>query len=151
MKVILSEQVPNLGEMGQIVNVKDGYARNYLLPRKLAVRADSGSAKQIEHEKRAIAQREQKKRALAADLAKTLGSLTVEIKTRAGEEDKIFGSVTTQHIAEKLQEMGCEVDRRKIALEEPIKALGVYSVPVHLGSGVTAYVKVWVSGEEESV
>ncbi|HIJ64906.1 MAG TPA: 50S ribosomal protein L9 [Candidatus Hydrogenedentes bacterium] len=149
MKVILRESVPDLGEMGQLVSVKDGYARNYLLPRKLAVRADSGSAKQIEHEKRIIARREEKQRTALGALAGALGGVTVELSVRAGEEEKIFGSVTAQHIAEKLREQGYDVDRKRIALEEPIKTLGVYTVPVHLGSGIDANVKVWVSAQEE--
>lgn len=147
MKVILSENVPNLGEMGTTVKVAAGYARNFLLPRKLAVMAESGSAKQIEHEMRIIRRREEKHLAKMAEYAKTLEALTIEIRVRAGEEDKIFGSVTALHIAEKLQELGHTVDRKSIHLEEPIKALGIYTVPVRLAKGVDANVKVWVAAE----
>src|SRR5690606_29934457 len=124
VKVILSENVPNLGEMGETVRVKDGYARNYLFPRNLAVPAESGSAKQIEHEMRMIKKREEKRKIALREVVKQMEALTVEIKARAGEEDKIFGSVTSAMIAEKMKELGHEVDRRSVKLEEPIKALG---------------------------
>ena len=150
MKVILSEDVANLGKMGATVNVADGYARNFLLPRKLAVRADSGSARQIEHETRVIRRREEKQRAVLAALAKTLEGVTVEIKARAGEEDKIFGSITTAHIADKLAELGHQIDRKTIVLEEPIKSLGIFGVPVRLASGIEATIKVWVTAIEEA-
>ncbi len=147
MKVILSENVPNLGEMGTTVKVASGYARNFLLPRKLAVPAESGSAKQIEHEMRIIRKREEKHRATMAQYAKTLEALTVEIKVRAGEEDKIFGSVTSANIADKLKELGHTVDKKSVHLEEPIKSLGIYSVPVRLAKGIDANVKVSVEAE----
>lgn len=145
MKVILSQDVPNVGKMGAEVKVADGYARNFLLPRKLAVRTDSATAKQIEHEMRIIRRREEKLRAEYAALAKVIEGLTIEIKARAGEEEKIFGSVTSAQIAEKLAEMGHEIDRKTIVLDEPIKSLGIFSVPVKLGHGVEASVKVWVT------
>ncbi len=148
MKVILCENVPNLGEMGATVKVADGYARNYLLPRKLAVSADSSSAKQIEHEMRIIRKREEKVREQLAGVAKQLGGVTVEIKAKAGEEDKIFGSVTTAHIAEGLKALGHVVDRKGIIIEEPIKSLGIYTVSVRLAKGIEATVKVWVTKEE---
>ena len=148
MKVILCEDVSNIGEMGATVTVADGYARNFLLPRKLAVQADSASAKQIEHELRIIGGREEKKREALTKVAKELEALTVEIKARAGEEDKIFGSVTTTNIAEKLKEMGQDIDRKTMSLEEPIKALGIHTVTIRLKSGIEANVKVWVTKEE---
>jgi large subunit ribosomal protein L9 len=150
VKVILSENVPNLGEMGAEVKVADGYARNFLLPRKLAVRADSASAKQIDHEKRIIGKREEKQRAVFAEQAKHLEALTVEIKVRAGEEEKIFGSVTTANIADALKKMGQDIDRRAIQLEEPIKSIGIFSVPVRLARDIEANIKVWVSTLEEA-
>jgi large subunit ribosomal protein L9 len=149
VKVILRENVPHLGSMGETVKVADGYARNYLLPRRLAVPAESGSARQIEHEMHMIRKREEKRRTHLREVAKEMQKLTVEIRARAGEEEKIFGSVTAANIAEKLKELGHEVDRRSIKLEEPIKALGIYSVPVALGHGVDANVKVWVAPVEE--
>lgn len=148
MKVILCENIANLGEMGETVNVAPGYARNYLIPRKMAVQTDSASAKQIEHEMRIIKRREEKHRAELAEVAKQLESLTVEIKAKAGAEEKIFGSVTAANIADGLKAQGHEVDRRKVLLEEPIKALGIYTVPVRLMSGIDANVKVWVVAEE---
>ena len=149
MKVILSEDVANLGKMGATVTVAEGYARNFLLPRKLAVRADSGSAKQIDHEMRVIKRREEKVRAVLTEQAKKLEGITIEIKARAGEEDKIFGSVTTAHIAEKLAEAGHTIDRKAVHLEEPIKSLGIFGVPVRLATGIEATIKVWVSALEE--
>ncbi|HOD50365.1 MAG TPA: 50S ribosomal protein L9 [Candidatus Hydrogenedentes bacterium] len=148
MKVILSENVAHLGDMGATVNVSDGYARNYLFPRKLAVPADSGSAKEMEHQRRIIARREEKVRAELGQEAKALEGQTVEIKARAGENEKIFGSVTSAMIAQKLLELGYKFDRKQIELDEPIKSLGIYTVPVRLMKGIMANIKVWVSAEE---
>ena len=148
MKVILSENVPHLGDMGATINVKDGYARNFLFPRRLAVPADSGSAKELDHQRRIIARREEKVRAELTQTARNLEGLTVEIKARAGENEKIFGSVTTAVIAQKLYELGHAFDRKQIELEEPIKSLGIYSVPLRLMKGITANIKVWVSAAE---
>lgn len=145
MKVILCEDVENLGAMGSTVKVADGYARNYLIPRKLAVGADSASAKQIEHELAIIRRREEKRREELRQVAAKIEGLTVDIKMRAGEEDKLFGSVTTAMIAEKLAEMGHQIDRKMLHLEEPIKTLGIFTVPVRLMGGIEAQVKVWVS------
>jgi len=149
MKVILCQDVPNVGKMGVEVNVADGFARNYLLPRKLAVRSDSATAKQIDHETRIIRRREQKQRAVLADLGRKLDEVTVEIHARAGDEERIFGSVTSGQIAEKLGEMGHPLDRKDIVLEEPIRSLGIFAVPVRLASGIEATVKVWVTPTEE--
>jgi len=135
--------------MGQTVKVAAGYARNFLLPRKLAVQADSGNAKQIEHELKIIKKREEKWRAGQLDFAKKLEGLTVDIKMRSGEGDKLFGSVTNVMIAEKLAELGHEVNRKNIELGEPIKTLGIYSVKLKLASGIHAEIKVWVRSENE--
>lgn len=145
MKLILCEDVDNLGHMGDTVNVADGYARNFLVPRKLAVPVQSASAKQIQHEMAIIKRREEKVRAAQQSLAKQLENVTIEIKMRAGEGDKLFGSVTTANIADQLTELGYEVNRKGIELAEPIKELGIFTVPVKLGKGVTGSVKVWVS------
>ena len=150
MNVILCDDVENLGEMGQTVKVADGYARNFLIPRRLAVKADSASAKQIEHEMAIIKRREEKRRAEQAKIAKELEKLTVEIKVRAGEGDKIFGSVTAGHIAEKLAEMGQEVNRKNLVLAEPIKSLGIFKVALKFPGGIEAEIKVWVTGIEEA-
>ncbi len=149
MKIILCDDVENLGEMGETVTVADGYARNYLLPRRLAVRADSASAKQIEHEMAIIKRREEKRRAEQTKVAKQLEKATVEIQVRAGEGDKIFGSVTAGHIAEKLAEMGHEINRKTIQLPEPIKTLGIFKVAVKFPGSIEAQVKVWVTGIED--
>lgn len=151
MKVILCEYIEKLGEVGDSVTVKDGFARNYLIPRGLAVQADSASAKQIEHELHILKRREEKRRALLTADADKIRALTLEFKVRAGEEDKIFGSVTTAMIAEKLLEAGFDIDRKKIVLEEPIKALGIYSVDVKVYPGIETAVKVWVTGLEDEV
>ncbi len=148
MKVILCESVSNLGEMGETVKVTDGYARNFLFPRKLAVGIESASAKQLEHEMRIIKKREETRRAELAEYAKKVEGVTVEIKARAGENDKIFGSVGTAHIAKALKELGHVVERKNIKLDAPIKELGVFTVPVRLGFDIEANVKVWVTGEE---
>lgn len=150
MNVILCDDVENLGEMGQTVKVADGYARNFLIPRRLAVKADSASAKQIEHEMAIIKRREEKRRAEQSKIAKELEKLTVEIKVRAGEGDKIFGSVTAGHIAEKLAEMGQEVNRKNLVLAEPIKSLGIFKVALKFPGGIEAEIKVWVTGIEEA-
>lgn len=148
MNVILCEDVDNLGLMGEQVNVKPGYARNYLLPRRLAVVADSASAKQIEHEMRIIKKREEKRRVELQEVAKGMAELTVEFTARAGEDGKLFGSITTLHIAQQLKEMGYEVNRKKIKLTEPIKSLGNHTIELLLGAGVEAKVTIAVSKEE---
>lgn len=148
MKVILCENVPNLGEMGMTVKVAPGYARNYLLPRKLAVPAESGSAKQIEHEMRIIKKKEEKVRAQLAEEAKKLQAICIEIKAKAGEENKIFGSVTSAQIAEALRGLGYAVDRKSVHIEEPIRTLGEHIVSVKLMRGIEANVKVLVVSEE---
>lgn len=149
MKLILCQDVPNVGKVGETVKVADGYARNYLLPRKLAVGLGSGGAKQIEHELRIIHAREEKRRTELTKAAKAIEAVSIEFKVRAGAEDKIFGSVTAADIAEKLTELGHAVDRKMIHLDEPIKALGIFSVPVRVASGIEANVKVWVNPIEE--
>ena len=146
LKVILRDDVEHVGNMGETVRVAPGYARNYLIPRNLAVLAESASAKQIDHELKIIKKREDKKRAHLKDIAKVLESVTVDIKMRAGEGDKLFGSVTTLHIAERMAELGHTIDKKSIKLEEPIKQLGIFMVPVRLGVGVDAQIKVWVTG-----
>ena len=148
MKVILCEDVDNLGDMGDTVSVAPGYARNYLLPRKLAVVADSASAKRIEHEMRIIKKREAKRREGLAEVARTLDAVQVVFKAKAGAEGKLFGSITTLHIAERLHELGHPVNRRKIQLADPIKFLGEHDIVVRLASGIDAMLKVIVEAEE---
>jgi large subunit ribosomal protein L9 len=148
MKVILCEDVDNLGGMGETVRVASGYARNFLLPRKLAVAADSASARQIEHEMRIIRKKEEKRRVELTEVAKGMASLQVEMLAKAGENGKLFGSITTLHIVQKLQDLGYEVNRRKIVLEEPIKSLGEHKVKIALGVGVVATINISVLADE---
>lgn len=148
MKVILSQNVPNLGDMGSEVNVSPGYARNFLFPRKLAVQIDSASAKQLDHERKIIAKREQEHRKVMEGVAGGMKGTKVEITARAGDEGKLFGSVTTANIAAALKDLGHEVDRRNIKLEAPIKSLGSYEVAIRLAKDVEASVIIEVSAEE---
>ncbi|MCA1901429.1 MAG: 50S ribosomal protein L9 [Candidatus Hydrogenedens sp.] len=145
MKVILCRDIEKLGKVGETVNVADGFARNYLIPRKLAVSVQSASAAEIKHHFEIIQRRETKRKAQMESVAKQLNAITIEFKMRAGDEDKLFGSVTSAMIAEELHKMHFDIDRKQIVLEEPIKTLGIFCVPVKLGSGVTAELKVWVS------
>lgn len=151
MKVILREDVENVGEMGNTVNVAPGFARNFLIPRKLAVASESASANQIEHEMRLIKRREEKKRAEQTKMAKGLDAVSIEVSVRAGENNKIFGSVTTAIIAAKLAEAGHTVSRKAILLSEPIKSLGDFKVPVKLATGIEANIKLAVKGLVEEV
>ncbi|HOC71598.1 MAG TPA: 50S ribosomal protein L9 [Candidatus Hydrogenedentes bacterium] len=151
MNVILCENIENLGVMGDRVSVADGYARNFLIPRKLAVPVDTASAKQIQHELGIIKRREEKRRTEMTAVADQMRGLTLEFHMRAGEEDRIFGSVTAQMIAEKLAEAGHAVGKKSVLLQEPIKALGIFTVSVKLFPGVETEVKVWVMGLENEV
>ena len=144
MQIILTENVPNLGSIGDLIKVKDGYARNYLLPRKLAIVATPKSVKQFEHQKRVVAARMEKLLKSAQGLKEKLEGLSVSIARQVGEEDKLFGSVTTRDIAEALEDKGLDIDRKKIVLDAPIKTQGVFQVPVKLHQDVFATLKVWV-------
>ncbi len=148
MKVILREEVENLGDMGDVVDVADGYGRNHLIPKGLAVRASKRNVKSVEHEKRIQAQRLAKMKGSAEDFSEKLGKLSLRIVRRVGEGDRLFGSVTAKDIADAIQEAGEKIDRRKIQLESPIKALGVYKIPVRVHPEVTAELNVWVEAEE---
>ena len=144
MQIILTENVPNLGSIGDLIKVKDGYARNYLLPRKLAIVATPKSVKQFEHQKRVVAARMEKLLKSAQGLKEKLEGLSVSIARQVGEEDKLFGSVTSKDIAEALEDKGLDIDRKKIVLDAPIKTQGVFQVPVKLHQDVFATLKVWV-------
>lgn len=147
MKIILREDVRDLGHSGDMVTVKDGYARNYLLPKKLAVVASNKNVRQLEHEKAVIEARSAKQRATAEEEAKKIGSVQVTIARKVGEQDKLYGSVTALDIAEALAAKGTEIDRRDLNLPEPIKALGSYEVELRLHRDVVAKVKVEVTAE----
>ncbi len=144
MEVILLEDVPNLGRRGEKVGVKDGYARNYLLPRKLALPATPSGLKMLKEEERRRAVREMKMHREAEELAKALSKTSCEVEVQVGEDDRVFGAVTSADIAEVLAKQGFDIDKRKVILDEPLKALGVYTIPVRLYKDVEAKVKVWV-------
>lgn len=147
MEVILRQDVPQLGLRGDIVNVKDGYARNYLLPRKLAMPASESNRKQVAEMKAAGARREATEKSAAESLAAQLAAVTLTIPAKAGESDQLFGSVTAMDIAAALEAKGFSLDKRKVVLEEPIKTIGEYQVPLRLQHEVTASVKVNVVRE----
>jgi len=147
MDVILREHVDNLGRRGEIVKVADGYARNYLLPRKLALLATDGNKKQIEREREKFDAKEAEERNAADALAQRMANVEVEIARKVGETDVLYGSVTTADIAQALAAKGFEVDRRKLQLAEPIKKLGEVNVPVKLHRDVVVPVKVKVVAE----
>ena len=146
-QVLLREDIDNLGARGEIVRVKSGYARNYLLPRNLAVEATASNVKQIEGERAALLKREAKERSSAEGQADQLRNLTLKFERKVGEAGVLYGSVTSMDIAHELQNQGYEIDRRKIALREPIKRFGNYTVPVRLHRDVTVEMPVSVLGE----
>jgi large subunit ribosomal protein L9 len=147
MQVILLENVPALGKTGDLVKVSDGYGRNYLIPKKKAVLATDKSLKVIEHQKRQIQQRVDKTKKDAEKMAQRIETLSCTFARTVGESGKLFGSVTSMDIENYLKENGIEVDRKKISLEEPIKNLGMFTVPIKLHPEVTAHLKVWVVQE----
>jgi large subunit ribosomal protein L9 len=147
MEVILREHVDNLGKRGEIVKVADGYARNYLLPRKLALPATDGNRKHVERERKIVEARESQEKAQAEAIAARLASVEITIARRVGETDQLYGSVTSADIADFLKEKGFELDRRKLILPEPIKAIGDHEVPLKLHREVTVPLKVHVVKE----
>ena len=149
MEVILREDVEKLGTRGQLVKVTPGYARNFLLPKRMAVAATESNKKIVEQERQAHLRREAKVVSEAGDLAKLMAAVVVTIAQKAGENGQLFGSVTTKDIAEALEALGYTIERRKIVLEEPIKALGEYKVPLRLHPEVTVDIAVNVVKEEE--
>ena len=148
MKVILHEDVPRVGKAGEIVNVAPGYFRNYLNTRDIAVKATPQALKQFEQRKKTMKKLEGKEIGEAQELAEKLNDVIIKIEMRAGESDRLFGSVTTSDIAEKLLEKGFEVDRKQIHLSEPIKSLGEFDIEIKLHSEVTATIKLFVEKAE---
>jgi large subunit ribosomal protein L9 len=148
MKVILKEDVRNIGTMGQIVDVADGYARNFLVPKGLAVDANVKNIRAMEHAKKTIQEKAKKIRGQAQDLSDKIANMTIMIKAKSGEEGRLFGSVTSMDIAEQMKNQGIDVDKKKIVIEEPIKRLGSYSVGIKLHSDVTTQVTLQVVAEE---
>ena len=144
MKLVLRKDIAGLGSAGDVVDVKAGYARNFLLPREAAYHATDSMVKQVEIEKRKAAAAMEKELSAARELAEKLGSVSLTVAVEAGEEDRIFGSVTSIDIAKALAEEGHEIERHDIVLDDPLKELGVYAVKVKILKDVTAEVKVWV-------
>ena len=147
MKVILQKDIHNLGDAGDVKNVADGYARNFLLPKKLVIPFNESSKKAIDHQKQVIKVKKEKRRKESEKTAQAFTGLTLTLKAKVGEEDKLFGSITTLDIAKQLKEAGFDIDKRRIHLDEQIKTLGEHSVSIKLEEGLTAQVKVIVEKE----
>ena len=148
MDVILREDIDNLGARGQVVQVASGYARNFLLPKRLAVAATESNKKIVEQERQSHLRKEAKQKTEAEDLGKMMAGVTVTISQKAGENDQLFGSVTSKDVAEALEQKNFTIDRRKIQLDEPIKTLGEFKIPVRLYKDVVAEITVIVAKEE---
>ena len=148
MNVILTENVKGLGAIGEVVKVKPGYARNYLVPQGLAVEANDRNLKELEHHKRQLMRKAEKLSQEAADIKARIEALTCSFVHKASEEGKLFGSVTTMEIADELAAQGVEIDRRKILLDQPIKSLGEHVVEIKLNAGVNASLRISVASED---
>jgi len=147
MKVILKQDVPSLGKAGDLIKVNDGYARNLLIPKGLAIEANEKNIKTLKHEKNNIAQKTQKEHKTAQDLALALANVTLTMSRKVGDQDKIFGSVTTKDIELALKEKGYDIDRKMIIHDEQIKSLGEFKIKIKLLSGVDTELKLIVVGE----
>ena len=147
MKVILKTDVKNLGQTGEIISVKDGYARNFLIPKNLAVEANIKNVKALEHEKRKIEEASKKVKSSAENLSSRLSEMILVMKAKAGEEEKLFGSITAMDISEELKNQGIDIDKKKIQLDEPIKRLGSYSVNIKIHQNISAKLNVNVVAE----
>lgn len=150
MKVILQENVEGVGHLGDLLDVSDGFARNYLLPRRKALEASTRNVKAVEHAKRVVAEKARKEKLEIEQVAKKISAVSLTVTAQVGKDDKLFGSVTVKDIAEGLAAQGFEVDRRKIQLTQPIKELGTFTVPVKLHRDVTASVSVQVVKKQEA-
>ncbi len=144
MQVILTQDVAHLGKAGELVTVRPGYGRNYLVPRGMAVSATAANVHRLEHDKRVIARRVAKEREVAEAQAERINVVTLQFDRQVGDEDKMFGSVTSRDLTEQLKKAGVDLDHRQIELDAPIKALGKYEVPVRLAAGVIAQLKFFV-------
>jgi len=147
MQIILTQDVAHLGAAGELVSVRPGYGRNYLVPNGMAVSATAANVHRLEHEKRVIAKKVAKEKAGAEGLAERINAVTLQFDRQVGEDDKLFGSVTSRDISEQLKKTGIEIDHRWVVMDQPIKALGKYEVTVKLTSGVQALVKFFVVGK----
>ncbi|MCB1142067.1 MAG: 50S ribosomal protein L9 [Leptospiraceae bacterium] len=150
MKIVLQKDFPNLGDAGDIKEVADGYARNFLIPQKIAIRASEGSTKTALHQKKLIELKKEKRTKSMQELSKSISNKEVEIIVNVGENDKLFGSVTAQDIASALKKTGIEIDKRKIELNDSIKALGTFPVKIKLADGIHSTISVKVSKETQS-
>jgi large subunit ribosomal protein L9 len=150
VEVILKEDIPNLGKIGEVVRVRDGFARNYLLPRGLVLVANKKNLKSFEHQKRLVADQKQRMLREAQSVSNQLSGVSLVISMRTGEEGKLFGSVTSIHIEKALKAKGLDIDRRKIHLDEPIRALGDFDIPVRLTADLTVSIKLSVVPEEST-
>ena len=149
MQLILTQDVDNLGDAGELVTVKPGFGRNYLLPQGLALSATKRNVKKLEHDRAVIAQKVAKQRSENESIAKRIGGMTLQFERLVGEGDKMFGSVTTRDLSQQLAVAKIEVDSRRIQLPEAIKAVGKYEANVKLGAGVIAVLKFWVVGKDK--
>ena len=147
MQLILTTDVPHLGKAGELVTVKSGYGRNYLVPRGMAVSATVENKAELDHRKRQVDARLSKERVLAGTLAERINGMTLQFERLVGEDERMFGSVTSQDLARQLEVAGVDIDRKQIELDEPIKAVGKHEVPVRLGAGTTATLKFWVTAK----
>jgi len=147
MKVILIQDIPSLGTIGDVITVKDGYARNYLIPQGKAIRATTQNVKALEHQKRVLKDKLNKIKRDAEKLARHIENISCTVAKPVGEGEKLFGSVTSKDIEDALKAEGIDIDRKKILLDEPIKTLGVYTVPIKVHPEVLANLKVWVVKE----
>ena len=151
MKIILTKQVKGLGQEGEICDVRDGYARNYLFPRGLAIEADKKNIKRVEQIKKSLDLKREKLLKEAEVLQTRLNKMSVTIEAKAGEEEKLFGSVTAEDIADALKSQhDIQIDKHQISLEEPIKKLGIYKVPIHLMGEINAELKVWIVQKQDA-
>lgn len=144
MQVILTEDVKNVGDMGDVVEVSNGYGRNYLIPKNLALPATSGSRKQLQHQMRLIETRREAAREAARAILGDIDGVSITIPMRVGDGDRLYGSVTNRDLAAALTQQGVNVDRKQIDMDRPLNELGVYEVPIKLASGIYAKVRVWV-------
>ena len=149
MQLILTQDVDNLGKAGELVAVRPGYGRNYLVPRGLAVSATVTNKNRLDHEKTVIARRVEKERASATEIATRINGMTLQFERMVGEDEKLFGSVTNRDIAEQLKKANVDIDHRTIQLDQAVKELGKYEVPVRLAAGVVATLKFWVVGKDK--
>ncbi len=149
MQVILTQDVNNLGKAGELVSVKPGFGRNYLIPNGLAVSASAQNQQRLEHDKAVIARKVAKERAGAQSIADRLNGMTLQFERQVGEGEKMFGSVGARDIAEQLKRANVEIDHRWVELDQPVKAVGKYEVPIKLSAGVTATLKFWVVPKEK--